>query len=242
MKMYTWSNDTSILQRIILAKNYESRWEYFVEYCKLRNQGFRDLAFKKLKLFILEAQVWSFENQKEFIISLFELINKDAETDEVFTFPLKQFLTEVLQKWRVSEPSDVRPLRWMGIYLTTGEETEHFLKKAIELGGVPEQAAMIHLTSYYVKGIEFGTHELPSGYCGDLADDQNNFPFIVQLINQIQNMEKKKYLTEQLKYQASLILSWLKNTTNPVDAISTWEKERIKDFEDTVMRSLKSIL
>lgn len=240
--MNTWSSNTSILQKIIHAKSNDSTWENFVEYCKYRNQGIRDLAFKKLKIFISTAQDWSLEKQKEFIISLFELISNDADIDDVFTFPLKQFLIEVLQIWSVKEPSDIRPHRWMGIYLATGEDSEQFLKRTIELGGVAEQAAITDLISYYVKGIEFGTHELPSGYCGDLEEDQKNFPFIVQLINKIQDEENKKYLTTQLQYQANLILTWLNNTINPVDAIRTWEKERIKGFEEVVLRSLNSIL
>lgn len=172
---------------------------------------------------------------------MFELINKDLDIDKVLTIPLKQFLTEVIQKWRVSEPSDIRPLRWMGIYLATGEEMEQLLKKTIDLGGVAEQEAIIHLISYYVKGIEFGTHELPSGYCGDLQDDQETIPFIAYLLNKIKDQEIKKNLTEQLQYQVNLILTWLNNTINPVDAISTWERDRIKVFEDTVLRSINSI-
>lgn len=239
--MHTWNEESSALLRIMMAKNHDSRWKDFVEYCKLKNDGLRDLAFKKLKIFILKAEDWNFEDQKEFVISLFELISDASDIDEVFTFPVKQFLTEVLQKWRVREPSDIRPLRWMGIYLETGEEMERLLKKAIELGGMAEQEAMIHLITYYVRGIEFGTHELPSGYCGDLAEDQENFPYIFQLINNIQDVKKKKDLTEKLQNQVTLILSWLNHTLNPVDAISTWEKDRIKDFEDTVLRLLNSL-
>jgi hypothetical protein len=58
MIMHSWSEATPSLQKIIISKNNDSLWESFVEYCKLKEQGLRDLAFKKLKIFIINAQQW----------------------------------------------------------------------------------------------------------------------------------------------------------------------------------------
>lgn len=111
------------------------------------------------------------------------------------------------------------------------QHREAGLRKAIELGGDTEQEAMIYLVSNYIHTLEFGTHEFPSGYCGDLSECIEKLPYMLQLINRIQNKNIKEQNIGQIQEQLHLILDWLKHTQTPVDAVRTWEKEQTKELE-----------
>ncbi len=120
------------------------------------------------------------------------------------------------------------------------DDLEKFLRKAIELGGDTEQKAMIYLVSNYINTLEFGTHEFPSGYCGDLSECIEKLPYMLQLTNRIQNKNSKERNIGQLQEQLHSILDWLKHTQTPVDAVRTWEKEQTKELEKSIVYHLNN--
>ena len=196
--------------------------------------GLRKLAYKHLETFISNAKKWESKDQEEFVISLFTILDALNEKDEVLTFALNSFLIDILYRWTENNPFDSRPFRWIGIYMDSSnkdDDLEKFLRKAIELGGDTEQEAMIYLVSNYIHTLEFGTHEFPSGYCGDLSECIEKLPYMLQLINRIQNKNIKEQNIDQIQEQLHLILDWLKHTQIPVDAVRTWEKEQTKELE-----------
>ncbi len=115
------------------------------------------------------------------------------------------------------------------------DDLEKFLRKAIELGGDTEQEAMIYLVSNYINTLEFGTHEFPSGYCGDLSECIEKLPYMLQLIDRIQNKNIKEQNIGQIQEQLHLILDWLKHTQTLVDAVRIWEKEQTKELEKVIV-------
>jgi len=120
------------------------------------------------------------------------------------------------------------------------DDLEKFLRKAIELGGDTEQKAMIYLVSNYINTLKFGTHEFPSGYCGDLSECIEKLPYMLQLTNRIQNKNIKEQNIGQIQEQLHLILDWLKHTQTPVDAVRTWEKEQTKELEKSIVYHLNN--
>ena len=158
--------------------------------------------------------------------------------DEVLTFSLNSFLIDILYRWTENNPFDSRPFRWIGIYMDSSnkeDDLEKFLRKAIELGGDTEQEAMIYLVSNYINTLEFGTHEFPSGYCRDLSECIEKLPYMLQLIDRIQNKNIKEQNIGQIQEQLHLILDWLKHTQTPVDAVRIWEKEQTKELEKVIV-------
>ncbi|KLA04320.1 hypothetical protein B4158_2785 [Bacillus cereus] len=115
------------------------------------------------------------------------------------------------------------------------DDLEKSLRKAIELGGDTEQEAMIYLVSNYINTLEFGTHEFPSGYCGDLSECIEKLPYMLQLIDRIQNKNIKEQNIGQIQEQLHLILDWLKHTQIPVDAVRVREKEQTKELEKVIV-------
>jgi hypothetical protein len=232
--------EVTSLQRIIQLKSGDPGWLGFVKYCESKEKGLRKLALTQLDQFIKTAQTWGFDVQKQFAIDFFSYVSETTEYYEVLTHPLEIYLKTVLEHWIIENPSDPRPYRWMGMYVS-GTDIERLLKRAIELGGNEEQEAIIRLSEFYIKGLEFGTHELPSGYCGLLHEDQENLPFVIELIHRISNEEIRSDLMNELVYYFSLIVNWLRNTPSPVDAEHLWSKEQIEVFEHVVASNLGSI-
>ncbi|WP_258131956.1 hypothetical protein [Bacillus cereus] len=231
------------LQTIIIHMNTNEHWHDFICYCQHREAGLRKLAYKHLETFISNAKKWESKDQEEFAISLFTILDALNEKDEVLTFALNSFLIDILYRWTENNRFDSRPFRWIGIYMDSSnkdDDLEKFLRKAIELGGDTEQEAMIYLVSNYIHTLEFGTHELPSGYCGDLSECIEKLPYMLQLINRIQNKNIKEQNIGQIQEQLHLILDWLKHTQTPVDAVRTWEKEQTKELEKSIVYHLNN--
>ncbi|EJR98524.1 hypothetical protein [Bacillus cereus] len=226
------------LQTIIIHMNTNEHWHDFICYCQHREAGLRKLAYKHLETFISNAKKWESKDQEEFVISLFTILDALNEKDEALTFALNSFLIDILYRWTENNPFDSRPFRWIGIYMDSSnkdDDLEKFLRKAIELGGDTEQEAMIYLVSNYIHTLEFGTHEFPSGYCGELSECIEKLPYMLQLINRIQNKNIKEQNIDQIQEQLHLILDWLKHTQIPVDAVRTWEKEQTKELEMVIV-------
>lgn len=205
--------------------------------------GLRKLAYKHLETFISNAKTWESKDQEEFAISLFTILDALNEKDEGLTFSLNSFLIDILYRWTENNPIDSRPFRWIGIYMDSSnkeDDLEKSLRKAIELGGDTEQKAMIYLVSNYINTLEFGTHEFPSGYCGDLSECIEKLPYMLQLTNRIQNKNIKEQNIGQIQEQLHLILDWLKHTQTPVDAVRTWEKEQTKELEKSIVYHLNN--
>ncbi|MED3528734.1 hypothetical protein P4481_25580, partial [Bacillus thuringiensis] len=196
-----------------------------------------------LDTFISNAKTWESKDQEEFAISLFTILDALNEKDEGLTFSLNSFLIDILYRWTENNPIDSRPFRWIGIYMDSSnkeDDLEKSLRKAIELGGDTEQKAMIYLVSNYINTLEFGTHEFPSGYCGDLSECIEKLPYMLQLTNRIQNKNIKEQNIGQIQEQLHLILDWLKHTQTPVDAVRTWEKEQTKELEKSIVYHLNN--
>ncbi|MFB6589318.1 hypothetical protein ACFCVQ_27640 [Bacillus thuringiensis] len=231
------------LQTIIIHMNTNEHWHDFICYCQHREAGLRKLAYKHLETFISNAKTWESKDQEEFAISLFTILDASNEKDEVLTFSLNSFLIDILYRWTENNPFDSRPFRWLGIYMNSSNKDaglEKFLRKAIELGGDTEQEAMIDLVSNYINTLDFGTHEFPSGYCGDLGECIEKLPYMLQLIDRIQNKNSKERNIGQLQEQLHSILDWLKHTQTPVDAVRTWEKEQTKELEKSIVYHLNN--
>lgn len=237
------SKHHTALQTIIIHMNTNEHWHDFISYYKQLEAGLRKLAFKHLETFISNAKKWESKDQEEFAISLFTILDVSNEKDEVLTFPLNSFLIDILYRWTENNPFDSRPFRWIGIYMDSSNkdnDLEKFLRKAIELGGDTEQEAMIYLVSDYIDTLEFGTYEFPSGYCGDLSECIERLPYMLQLIDRIQNKNLKEQNILQVQEQLHLILDWLKHTQNPVDAVRIWEKEQTKKLEKSIVYYLNN--
>ncbi|MGH0512937.1 hypothetical protein [Bacillus cereus] len=237
------SKNHTALQAIIIHMNTNENWHDFISYCQQLEAGLRKLAFKHLDIFITNAKKWESKDQQEFAITLFTILDTSNEKNEVLTFPLNCFLIDILYQWLEKDPSDSRPFKWMGLYMGSGntdEDLEQLLQKTIELGGDTEQEAMIHLVSYYINSLKFCTHEFPSGYCGDLNECKEKLPYMIQLIERIQDENIKEQILWQIQEQLDLILDWLKNAQNPVDAVRLWEKEQIKEFENMIFYHLNN--
>ncbi|MFC9448167.1 hypothetical protein ACFTSE_18450 [Bacillus cereus] len=237
------SKHHTALQTIIIHMNTNEHWHDFISYCKQLEAGLRKLAFKHLETFISNAKKWESKDQEEFAISLFTILDVSNEKDEVLTFPLNSFLIDILYRWTENNPFDSRPFRWIGIYMDSSNkdnDLEKSLRKAIELGGDTEQEAMIYLVSDYIDTLEFGTHEFPSGYCGDLSECIERLPYMLQLIDRIQNKNLKEQNILQVQEQLHLILDWLKHTQNPVDAVRIWEKEQTQKLEKSIVYYLNN--
>ncbi|MGX5701860.1 hypothetical protein [Bacillus cereus] len=231
------------LQTIIIHMNTTEHWHDFICYCQHREAGLRKLAYKHLETFITNAKKWESKDQEEFAISLFTILDASNEKDEVLTFSLNSFLIDILYRWTENTPFDSRPFRWIGIYMDSSnkeDDLEKSLRKAIELGGDTEQEAMIYLVSNYINTLEFGTHEFPSDYCGNLSECIEKLPYMLQLIDRIQNKNIKEQNIGQIQEQLHLILDWLKHTQIPVDAVRIWEKEQTKELEKSIVYHLNN--
>ncbi|TKJ02565.1 hypothetical protein FC702_18045, partial [Bacillus cereus] len=67
-------------------------------------------------------------------------------------------------------------------------------------------------------------------------------PYMLQLIDRIQNKNIKEQNIGQIQERLHLILDWLKHIQTPVDAVRTWKKEQTKALEKVIVYYLHNSL
>lgn len=231
--------DTAI-EKIKAIQGMNEKYTFFIKYCNAKKNGLRKEAFKNLDIFLKEANEWSDEEKRNFIIDIFCIIETNSDGEWILSKPLKVFSVKVLHKWIEGCKTDSRPFKWLGMFMRfeIKENSCEFLKKAIELGGESEQTAIKKLLGIYINGLDYATHELPFGYLGNLEDDIKEFDEMTKILNMLKDEELKSEFNEDIKYLQDLILDWSYFLKLNLKDFESWRKSQGKTIDKIITHKL----
>jgi len=229
-----------IIEKIKEIDEYNGRYLPFIKYCEVKKKGLRKEAFKNLQFFLNEANKWSESEKRNFVIDIFQAIEVNNDDEWILSHPLKEFSIKVLRQWIEECKIDPRPYKWLGMFMRfeIEESSCELLKKAIELGGESEQAAIKKLLGIYLNGLDFATHELPAGYLGDIQDDIKEFDEIYKLLNMLKSEGLRLVLCEDFKYLQELILDWNQFLKGNLKDFESWRESQGKTSHRIIFHNL----
>lgn len=231
--------DTAI-EKIKAIQGKNEKYTSFIKYCNAKKNGLRKEAFKNLDIFLKEANEWSDEEKRNFIIDIFSVIETNSDGEWILSKPLKIFSAKVLHKCIEECKTDSRPYKWLGMFMRfeIKENPCEFLKKAIELGGESDQTAIKKLLGIYINGLDYATHELPFGYLGDLENDIKEFDEINKILNMLKDEELRLEFNEDIKYLQDLILDWSQFLKLNLKDFESWRKDQGKTIDKIISHKL----
>lgn len=146
--------------RIAAEANAEPAWADYAAYCSYRADGLRRDAFTALGRLLSNAQQWSTDEKRRFVVWLASL---EGEGDFI-PYPLATRLYQpTLREWHSASPTDPEPLILMGNVESRWA--------AWELAPADPRVC-VAFVERVVPFLEYSAHELPLGWVGDLDYDR----------------------------------------------------------------------
>lgn len=215
----------------ILSDDKSLKYLSFREFCSLKDKGLRKQSFVVLQTFLNETKQWTTEEQHEFIIWLFELIEVSDNFHHVLVHLLEeQFIKPIFKTWMDSN-NDSRPYRWFGMFLNT-EHRLVYLEKAIELGGCSEQNALNKVIDLKFYSLWFSFHHISENtYLGEINEDRQLLKEIQDLMENVQDENIKALIKEDLEYYNNLINDWEEFNIAKHDNFVEWCIERNRNYD-----------
>jgi hypothetical protein len=165
----------------VLASRPE--WHAFAEYFRLREQGLRKSAFKKLEEFLSLAQEWSEPSKREFVDTIMGLQASTSALGNLLSYQLKKAIIDpTLERWITDCPTSPIPLRWRG-------HTDD-LRRAVALDA-GEQIARQRLIDHLCGQAEFAMHHLPDYFIGTVADALAALNEAAQLLPELNDQHQR---------------------------------------------------
>lgn len=207
-----------------------NEYPLFKKFCMLKEKGLRRESFKELTLFIEEANQWNDEDQMDFALWLFTLLEDSDDVHFVLVHPLEEHLLKpILSKWIEHFPSDSRPYRWHGLFLQSEESRGH-LQKAWELGGSSEQLCLVKLIDFNIDSLWYSTHHLSEDlYLGDVQEDTNTIMETYELNASVQDLQVKQNVKLELQHYKELLKNWTAFTKERKEGFVQWCEEKGKN-------------
>lgn len=105
--MLYWRQDEYEALLTVIEK-YQSLkdFEYFIEYCQLKQKGLRRPALQKMTLFIDYCQNQNIDKQRAIVKELGDVYLTIKSPNFIFVAPLKIYVIDVLKKWLIDESNN----------------------------------------------------------------------------------------------------------------------------------------
>ena len=179
-------------------------WASYSQYCAFQESGLRARAFAVLAEFIQSLQSSSSAERRAFISWLLSFGEDRKGRHLLIPYPLQtQVVEPTLVEWVASEPENPEPHRWLG-----GQE---HLERALDLNP-KDQVARKRLIVFYLSGIDYATHELPSAYLGSIAEGLRTLEKIDELLPALEdNAARQVYREAVAEERAAITAFWTRS-------------------------------
>lgn len=201
----------------------------FLQFVNQAERGRQREANQALESFIKQAERWSAERRRDFAAWLLGIVEGLPDAHEVLAAPLRtRFLQPVLMGWRTALPEDIRPYRWMGLFLETPDQLDN-LRAAIRLGGQQEQRAMLKLVHKALYAFWYNQHHMPAEYMGDPAKDLVLAQEAEGLIAQVKERRVREGLRRDMDVCIQNMRDWSAFTDSGELDFDQWRRRRDGD-------------
>jgi hypothetical protein len=163
--MLYWRRDSFVKLATIQARLAEHpELAQYVEYLNCLGQGLRQQALGHIESLIGSLRQLDVSRQRE-LASILCRETAISTGHKLIPHPLQaEFIKPVIRDWLESDPDAAEPRRW------TGDLED--LKRAVELDSFCDYTRW-RLIMRILGHVGFSTHELPSGYLGDVEVDED---------------------------------------------------------------------
>lgn len=166
----------------------------FLQFINQAERGRQREANQALESFVKQAERWSADRRRDFAAWLMGIVEGLPDASEVLVTTLRaRFLQPVLIGWRAAVPEDIRPYRWLGLYIETPDQLDN-LRAAIRLGGQQEQRAILKIAHKALYAFWYNQHHFPLEYMGEPEKDI----ILAQEVNALIALVKDKRVREGL--------------------------------------------
>jgi hypothetical protein len=208
--MYYWNKENfEGLLEIAEALKNKNGYEYFAEYCLLREKGLNKPAVKAIREFVVQISKTDLQNQRSVAVDLAQLAYWRRDVHQIMSHPLKVFITDVLKGWCLTESTEL-PFTWLG-YMTGNQ---NYYIKALEQNS-KDQVALTRLAYSALDDVDYQTHHLCETLF--LGHEKDATASLRQANTYIENLEEsdiKNRLEAELKEYEELITAWVEFSSN----------------------------
>jgi hypothetical protein len=174
-------NDMDKLVAIAEQAGRQPRWSAFAEFCRLRGQGVRGEAFKRLDAFVDEAAAWDFRARLDFVEWVLDESRQFTDPASLLAHPAKtRLIVPTVREWLEQSLDDAQPHLWLGL-LRCDDPSLH-LERALELDPSCDLARTT-LTQWILADVDYNQHELPAFYIHDPRDDLSALDQAARLVD-----------------------------------------------------------
>ena len=183
----------------------QAGYGHFAEYCRLRERGLRKNAFEVLSLFISEMLAVPGPQRRKFVEWHQAHCFLNPALMDALPQPLEEkIIRPTVEEWINECPNDPLALRW--------SNKVSDLRRAAELNP-GEEIAAIKLAKVVLSGIDYATHELPSGYLGENPEEGlADLEFVMHYLSLIKKTIFRDPLLDEAKRLQRLIQNYLDGT------------------------------
>ncbi len=196
--MHYWRQDSfDGLESLFSEIKDDPRLSYYANYIDLLNKGLRREALKNIEDFLSLARAWDVKDQRKVVSFLCRVSDSEPIGHRYVPFPIwKRLIKPILADWIAEIPKDPEPLRW------TGELDD--LRTSLRLDPTCDRTRYRWIQGV-LRGVQYATHELPTGYLGNIEEDLTALRDIETEARKIADPEKQAVLIEIINEERALI-------------------------------------
>jgi hypothetical protein len=184
-------------------------WSEYAVFCEKYEQGLRREAFAHLGHFIAYLEEAPFAERRKFVRWLLPRVDGIEGRHMLVPHPLSHRVVErTLCEWILAESESAEPHFWLGGYEN--------LKRALELKP-DDDTIRRKLIVWILNRVDWATHELPTGYIGEPADDLTALDEASGLIAQLSNELEGAEFADEVRGQRAMIQSYLSTRRERAD-------------------------
>ncbi|MFZ5986350.1 MAG: hypothetical protein ACOYWZ_04380 [Bacillota bacterium] len=203
--MFYWNQENFVGLKEVGEKLVDIEgYQFFANYCLLKEKGLKKQALISLEKFIAEIRSKNIEEQRSMVAQLAALSYFNKSIHQLIPHPLHQFLLVILKDWAMEGVIDITPYRWYGYFSNDLSSYE----KALEIESTDE-ISLIELTNACLSNVDYQTHHLSESlFIGNIGDANQSLKKAYSYVEKLMDGNRKATLNEEIQYFTRLISMW----------------------------------
>lgn len=215
---------------LTVVEKYQSLkdFEYFIEYCQLKQKGLRKSALQKMALFISYCQTQNIDKQRAIVKELSDVYLTNKSSDFVFVAPLKIYMIDVLKLWLIDEPNNADFYYLLG--KLTYDKTYFF--KGLEIDDKHLDCALeVILTK--LDFVNYQLHHIgESRFVYDAGNEEDGKKALQEVDELLKKYpEIKPSLKQEYQQTKQLFDDWLAFSQSGFDDFTVWCKAHQRSYQ-----------
>jgi hypothetical protein len=177
----------------------------------------------ELRAFIEQARSWDMTARREAATRILDAHWKMPQAHWFLTEPLrKQFLERVLEEWRLVEPDNLVPTRYLALLCCDRK----LLYEALEMNPKDDQVRAL-IAAQLIKFVDYATHHLAEGsFIGDEAEAEAALVEATAVLKAVSDLSSVRPLNDEAQSLAALLADWREYREAPQGSFREWCYQR----------------